>query len=303
MLTFPENYFEDEIRDGFYVSSLMKCTWAAELKMLMMLRDFFRARQLRWFADFGTLLGAVRHRGFIPWDDDLDISMPRKDYMTFLSHADELPAPYQVFSIYTKEGFGQFHAVLSNSREQKLAWDKRRMADFYGCPFIVNLDIYPLDYIPRDLTQRRLQRLLYTMAYNLARSEAPAAADIETLRAYLKRFYADTIRIDQNLPMSSALYRVADQIAMSCRERDSDEFDYFAHMAYLENPILRRTAWYRSAVSLPFETTEIAAPAVYTEVLKKRFGESYMQPVREKSAHGYPFYEKQVTYFRYQGYL
>lgn len=90
MLDFSESYFKDEIRSGFFVPEMMKRSWAAHLKILDELKILFEKYNLTYYADFGTLLGAVRHKGIIPWDDDIDISMPRKDYMTLLNHAHEI---------------------------------------------------------------------------------------------------------------------------------------------------------------------------------------------------------------------
>ncbi len=304
MLTFPEDYFQDEVRDGFYVPSLMKCTWAAELELLSALRSLFDRYGLKWYADYGTLLGAVRHGGFIPWDDDIDITMPRADYMTFLSHAGELPEPFRILSFYTSEPFGQFHAVASNTRAEKLDWDEERIRDFHGCPFIVNLDIYPLDYIPRDPEKRKLQRLLYTMGYNLATASGdPTDAEMKQFREFLERFYPGQIMLDPAVPLKTALRRAGDQIAMSCPEEESDEIDYYPHMAYLEAPLLRKKEWYRNSVQLPFEVTTIEAPVIYTAVLEKRFGRDYMRPVREAAAHGYPFYGKQLEVLQFTGHL
>ncbi len=76
---FDESFFEGEERNGFYISPIMKRAWAVELDILEVISKICRKYQIRWFAESGTMLGAVRHNGFIPWDDDIDISMLRPD--------------------------------------------------------------------------------------------------------------------------------------------------------------------------------------------------------------------------------
>ena len=94
-MQFPDSFFEDEVRDGFYVPALIKRSWAAQLELLGEIAAVCRRHHIRWFAMWGTLLGAVRHGGFIPWDDDLDIGMLRDDYNRFMSVAkQELPEGY-----------------------------------------------------------------------------------------------------------------------------------------------------------------------------------------------------------------
>ena len=77
-----------EYREGFYVEPMMKCAWAAQIKLAELIDEMCRAEGIRYFADWGTLLGAVRHKGFIPWDDDMDLCMLRKDYNHFLKVAE-----------------------------------------------------------------------------------------------------------------------------------------------------------------------------------------------------------------------
>ena len=83
-MKFTDVYFEDEVRDGFYVSSMMKKAWAAQLEVLYEVQQMCERHHIEFFAEWGTLLGAVRHGGMIPWDDDLDICMLSKEYNRFL---------------------------------------------------------------------------------------------------------------------------------------------------------------------------------------------------------------------------
>ena len=87
-----DSFFRDETRDGFAVPGLMKRCWGAQLRVLEEFDRICEKHGIRWFAFCGTLLGAVRHKGFVPWDDDVDIAMLREDYENFLGVAPlELP--------------------------------------------------------------------------------------------------------------------------------------------------------------------------------------------------------------------
>ena len=79
-LVLEDSFFEEEIRSGYTVSSEMKKIWAVELDLLNEFSKVCQKHQLKWFVHAGTLLGAIRHKGFIPWDDDIDVVMPRADY-------------------------------------------------------------------------------------------------------------------------------------------------------------------------------------------------------------------------------
>ena len=71
---------QDEYIDGYFVSSKTKKIWNIELDMLKLLDDICKKYSLKYFVGYGTLLGAVRHKGFVPWDDDIDVFMLRDDY-------------------------------------------------------------------------------------------------------------------------------------------------------------------------------------------------------------------------------
>ena len=94
-INIPPTFFDEEVRCNYIVKSLMKEVWAVEMDLLEEAKRVFEKYNLRWYAIGGTLLGAVRHKGFIPWDDDIDIAMPRSDYAKSQELAgDEFCYPY-----------------------------------------------------------------------------------------------------------------------------------------------------------------------------------------------------------------
>lgn len=321
MLSFPKEYFLDEVRDGFYISGMMKCTWAAEMKVLDALIELFKKYGLTYYADFGTLLGAVRHGGFVPWDDDLDIAMPRKDYMKLIEHFDEMPEPYQLLSIYNSDTFYHFHSVVTNNNEEKLTWNEKRLEEFYGCPYIVGVDIFPLDGLSENVEYERFRKSLYAFSYHLvhqcveleekeknglkiSKEELLKFRDgIKQLQGHLVQLFNIDIAFEQNKSIRNVLCRVTDQIAMLCGAEDAKQIDYFANMAIMDKPMPRVQEWYKAVLQLSFETMYINVPAVYTAVLENRFGAKYLEPMREPSTHDYPFYKKQEEYFKFFGYL
>ncbi len=114
-INLPLNFLNKEERCGYTVSSEMKAVWAIELDMLIEFDRICKKYNLRWFACGGTLLGAVRHKGFIPWDDDIDIAMKRDQYEKICEHFDEFKYPYFFQTEYTMPGALRGHAQLRNS--------------------------------------------------------------------------------------------------------------------------------------------------------------------------------------------
>ena len=82
-MDFTVDFYRDEVRCGFYIPTAVKQAWAANLTVLSEIDRICEKYGIRYFADWGSILGAVRHGGYVPWDDDLDICMLRDDYTRF----------------------------------------------------------------------------------------------------------------------------------------------------------------------------------------------------------------------------
>ena len=109
---------------------------------------------LRYYAAYGTALGAARHAGFIPWDDDMDVCMPRKDYEFFRREASkELPPCLQILSVETTEGYVLPFMKISDSRTtfvEKTDMDRRYHSGIF-------IDILPLDAMAPTTAEQKKQ--------------------------------------------------------------------------------------------------------------------------------------------------
>jgi len=126
-----------------------------ELEILQALSAFCEEHEICWFMDSGTVLGAMRHGGFIPWDDDIDVGMLRADYDRFLKLAKEsFPQGYSVHTAEDTDGFaGMFAKVYKDGTRFETA--ETRLAGLRQGIFI---DIFPWDPLDRNPKVSRRQR-------------------------------------------------------------------------------------------------------------------------------------------------
>ena len=151
----PNGFLDEEVRCDYLVTSEMKKVWAVMLDLLVEFDRVCKKYGLKYSVSSGTLLGAVRHRGFIPWDDDLDVQMFRNDYDKLLEIGPkEFKHPYFFQSKYTDPGMGFFCSKLRNSETTALSSAEYRSVTDYNRGIF--MDIFPIDVIPDDESERAL---------------------------------------------------------------------------------------------------------------------------------------------------
>ena len=110
----PKSFFEPEVKNDFLVTTERKKLFAVLLDLLLKIDEVCKKHNIQYFIYGGTMLGAVRHGGFIPWDDDLDIVMFRDQYNELLKYADEFDDPYFLQTPYTDNGFFWANTTVRN---------------------------------------------------------------------------------------------------------------------------------------------------------------------------------------------
>ena len=152
-----QDFFHEEERSGFRVGAERKKVWAVELDLLVEFSRVCERLGLTWWLAFGSLLGAMRHGGFIPWDDDVDVFMPRADYDRLLADGPaELSEPYLLQTPYTDPGSCFSMARMRNTRTSAVIEPFKYEAFNQGCL----IDIAPLDETSPELVSGQFARAL-----------------------------------------------------------------------------------------------------------------------------------------------
>ena len=294
---FKEEYFEEENRYGFLVSQDMKRAWAAQLEVLEEVKRVCAILDIKFYADWGTMLGAVRHHGFIPWDDDMDIAMLRKDYMRFLSEAPALLGQYyEIKSVYNDPEDDTIKARIINGRH--ICFEPDFLARFHGCPYVVGIDIFPVDNITGNVEalDKQVDELRFLLKTVQSIPEAAPYEDevLELMKKIEKTF---GIPINYNNRLRHELKKIYDIVCARYQQENSEEvcsmIDYAEGWDYQA-----KRAWYEDECEMPFENTTIPVPAGYDGLLRIKYGDDYMMPRNAGSSHDYPFYKRQAEELR-----
>lgn len=295
MIPLTDAFFEDEIREGFYVPAEIKQCWGAEITVLNEIDRVCKKHGLSYFAAWGTLLGTVRHSNIIPWDDDLDITMRRADYEKFMEvWKDEMPEGFDVICIRTQPEHIYFLSnVVGKSR---ICFEKEHLTRFHGFPYISGVDIFVLDNMARnpeeEMRRMRIAEYIIQTADRMY-ANTLSKGEIEEAFSNIERWCnIHLLRNLRGIEMRRYLYSVAEKWFAAVVEKDSDRVTQIMPCGIDGRGYEFSAEEFENPVYIPFETGTMPVSVHYGKTVSKSY-KDYMKVYKELSGHDYPFFEKQ----------
>lgn len=251
--------------------------------LLMILKDFIEfcdKYQIDYFVDGGTALGCVRHKGFIPWDDDIDVLLLRDQYEKFLKYRHEFDDKYDIL---TMEDYDKYCKVFA-----RISLKNTRSGDFIdkNTDFTngICIDVFPFDNVPNPGLKRKLftfhfeifRKILFF--YEITNSDIYVSKNKERT-GHMIRFIFRLLHIDNN-----TVKRLGKKLINKSKKIDSDYVSSFG-TPYGLYPFDKSI--YSKSIKAPFESLEVNLAHDYERYLEINFGEDWTElpPVEKRRIH------------------
>ena len=241
------------------------------LNVLLVVDAFCKRNNLKYYLAYGTLIGAIRHKGFIPWDDDIDVNMSRKDYIYLTENFNRQNSNgrYKLITPYSEESRHSFVKIIDT---QTLKIEKG--VEYIDKPLGVDIDIFPLDGQPVSEHEfnkwyKKLHKVYKWFAYNI----------MDYKLSLKRRVCVPILRILSGGKIH--ILKKAEKLHKKYQYEDSDYIGCIESM-YNSNKNRFKKEWFSTTIEVMFEGYKLSAPNGYDKILKKLYGNYMELPPKEQ---------------------
>ena len=296
-----DSFYEREERCNYVIEKNVKKLWAVQLDLLGVLRRVCQNHNIKYYACAGTLLGAARHNGYIPWDDDLDVMMFRSDYdkLCEIASMGEFTEPYFFQTEYTDPGTLRGHAQLRNSSTTGII--KSEFQGHYSFNQGVFIDIFPIDNVP-DSTEERIE---FLSALNVMKSKMMRYANLTywysgnlstgITNSVKKVLHPITYSIEKKLHLLRAMYSKYEKMMKRYNNVDTQFVGITALSQHGDRFMWPKEVFKGKDKVLSFEMFDILAPNNYAATLKLSYGD-WETPIKSAAVHGSLIFNTDISY-------
>ena len=294
--SFIKNLYCDEISWGFLVTSHRKKLWNVQIGLINELARICDKYNIKWIAYGGTLLGAARHKGFIPWDDDVDIAMLRPDYEKFKQVAEkEIQYPYFLDNWYNHRlESDELLGIKSDNNLPLITFEnqKKQWVGYPACTMMklrdsrttmiefpdrvkVNqgiwIDIAPFDPIPPFSENE--QSVVFEIAKTILMATIHPEFIINSLRNG-RKFPIPQKELEYMLQLPYQTKGIIyDKFVLENFSKSSYVGFIDEHCYHLQSYVSFKTKFFDESIQMPFEKIQVPVSVDWDEMLTSQFGD------------------------------
>lgn len=256
------------------------------LEILHLIAKICETQNLYYVLIYGTLIGAVRHHGYIPWDDDVDIMMPRPDYDKLLVYLKEHIHEYPYLKVFNREECSEYPYMITRISDNRYELEMSN-ENFFGMGIFI--DIYPYDGLGKTKKEAIKFALKGDILSSLCYQATRKHFALETTTSTIKKIIKFPAYIYAKMCGKNYFQNKLEKLA---RVKDYNNSIYVGCIVWLsggEKDIFLKE-WFDETIMVPFEKYMFRIPKKYDEILKHVYCD-YMQLPPEKDRIGHHFYK------------